>query len=140
IPYDKSDPANTLIPDKEETLTLEKESQSKLNKDLVRPYDYTKLNSLYENFKPVTHEYHEQLAHANELVDQAWEKHSHDHFRAPTAHDMEILIKTCLMPLAIKTQNDSFTFVHELKQEMHADLKYVESLENEIDELESDKA
>ncbi|GKB77963.1 hypothetical protein Tco_0944858 [Tanacetum coccineum] len=53
---------------------------------------------------------------------------------------MEVLIKTCLMPLAIKTQNDSFTFVHELKQEMHADLKYVESLKNEIDELKSDKA
>ncbi|GJZ26359.1 hypothetical protein Tco_0570612 [Tanacetum coccineum] len=53
---------------------------------------------------------------------------------------MEILIKTCLMPLALKTQNDSFTFIHELKQKMHADLKYVESLENEIDELESDKA
>nr|GEU94442.1 hypothetical protein [Tanacetum cinerariifolium] len=47
---------------------------------------------------------------------------------------------TCLMPLAIKTQNDSYKFVHELKQEMHADLKYVESLEKEIDELESDKA
>ncbi|GJW99404.1 retrovirus-related pol polyprotein from transposon TNT 1-94 [Tanacetum coccineum] len=44
------------------------------------------------------------------------------------------------MPLALKTQNDSFAFVHELKQEMHADLKYVESLEDEIDELESDKA
>ncbi|GJT43040.1 hypothetical protein Tco_0951755 [Tanacetum coccineum] len=53
---------------------------------------------------------------------------------------MEILIKTCLMPLALKTQNDSFAFVHELKKEMHDDLKYVESLENEIDELESDKA
>ncbi|GJU68272.1 retrovirus-related pol polyprotein from transposon TNT 1-94 [Tanacetum coccineum] len=78
--------------------------------------------------------------HDEELVDQAWENHSHNHFRAPTALDMEVLIKTCLMPLAIKTQNDSFTFVHELKQEMHADLKYVESLENEIDELESDKA
>ncbi|GJV00653.1 retrovirus-related pol polyprotein from transposon TNT 1-94 [Tanacetum coccineum] len=37
-------------------------------------------------------------------------------------------------------QNDSFAFVHELKQEMHADLKYVESLEDELDELESDKA
>nr|GFB57551.1 hypothetical protein [Tanacetum cinerariifolium] len=61
-------------------------------------------------------------------------------FRAPTAQDIEILIQTCLMPLAIKTQNDSFKFVHELKQEMHADLKYVESLEKEIDELESDKA
>ncbi|GJV80592.1 ribonuclease H-like domain-containing protein [Tanacetum coccineum] len=53
---------------------------------------------------------------------------------------MEILIKTCLMPLALKTQNDSFAFVHELKQEMHVDLKYVKSLEKEIDELESDKA
>ncbi|GJU85765.1 retrovirus-related pol polyprotein from transposon TNT 1-94 [Tanacetum coccineum] len=119
IPYDQSDPANKLVPDREETQTLEKEIRSKLNKDLVRPYDYTKLNK---------------------LVDQAWEKHSHDHFRAPTAHGMEILIKTCLMPLAIKTQNDSFTFVHELKQEVLADLKYVESLEKEINELESDKA
>ncbi|GJX51494.1 hypothetical protein Tco_0278339 [Tanacetum coccineum] len=44
------------------------------------------------------------------------------------------------MPLALKTQNDSFKFVHELKQEMHTDLKYIESLEKEIDELESDKA
>ncbi|GKC84619.1 hypothetical protein Tco_1140336 [Tanacetum coccineum] len=80
------------------------------------------------------------INHFRELVDQAWEKHSHDHLCAPIVHDIEILIKTCLMPLALKTQNDSFTFVHELKQEMHADLKYVESLENEIDELESDKA
>ncbi|GJT00822.1 putative reverse transcriptase domain-containing protein [Tanacetum coccineum] len=119
IPYDQSDPANRLVPDREETLTLEIESRSKLNKDLVRPYDYTKLNK---------------------LVDQAWEKHSHNHFHAPTALDMEVLIKTCLMPLATKIQNDSFTFVHELKKEMHADLKYVESLKNEIDELEYDKA
>ncbi|GJS84038.1 retrovirus-related pol polyprotein from transposon TNT 1-94 [Tanacetum coccineum] len=189
IPYDQSDPANRLVPDREETLTLEKESRSKLNKDLVRPYDYTKLNSLYEIFKPASQEYNEQLAHANEvrkkmrrkyfvkfktnifknisflpvsksisksrqaynvmtnninhfreLVDQTWEKHSHNHFRAPTALGMEVLIKTCLMPFAIKTQNHSFTFVHELKQEMHDDLKYVKSLENEIDELKSDKA
>ncbi|GKA05253.1 hypothetical protein Tco_0684373 [Tanacetum coccineum] len=127
IPYDTYDPANRFVPNREETLTLEKESRSKLNKDLVKPYDYTKQNSLYENFKPTV------------LVDQAWEKHSHDHFCAPTAHDMEILIKTCLMPLALKIQNDSFKFVHELKQEMHADLKYVESLKKEIDQLESDK-
>ncbi|GJU70476.1 integrase, catalytic region, zinc finger, CCHC-type containing protein [Tanacetum coccineum] len=164
IPHDQSDPANSLVPDREETLTLERESREKLNKDLVKPYDYTKLNSLYEIFKPPTQEYQIQLAHANEvrkkmwrksfvktkpnifkninflpvsksisksrqaynvmknninhlreLVDQAWVKHSKDHFRAPTAHDMEILIKTCLMPLALKTQNDIFVFVHELK-------------------------
>ncbi|GKA93756.1 retrovirus-related pol polyprotein from transposon TNT 1-94 [Tanacetum coccineum] len=191
IPHDQSDPANRLIPDREEILTLEEESRSKLNKDLVKPYDYTMENSLYEIFKPPTQEYQIQLAHANEIrkkmwrksfvktkpnifknidflpvsksisksrqaynvmtnnishlkdiVDQAWVKHSNDHInlRPPTAQDMQILIKTCLMPLALKTQNDSFAFVHELKQEMHADLKYVESLEDEIDELESDKA
>ncbi|GKB55215.1 hypothetical protein Tco_0905968 [Tanacetum coccineum] len=189
ILYDQSDPTNRRVPDREETLTLENESQTKLNKDLVRPYDYTKLNSLYEIFKPLTQEYHVQLAHANEvrkkmwrksfvktkpkifenigflpvsksisksrqaynvmtnninhfreLFNQAWVKHSKDHFCAPTAHDMENLIKTCLMPLAIKTRNDSFACVHELKQKMYDDLKYVESLENEIDKLESDKA
>nr|GEY05797.1 hypothetical protein [Tanacetum cinerariifolium] len=67
--YDQNTYANRLIPDGEETLALERESRSKLNKD----------------------------------------------------------------------SNDSFRFVHELKQEMHADLKYVESLKKEIDELESDK-
>ncbi|GJS50974.1 retrovirus-related pol polyprotein from transposon TNT 1-94 [Tanacetum coccineum] len=117
IPHDQSDPANSLVPDREETLTLERESREKLNKDLVKHYDYTKLNSLYENFKPPTQEYQIQLAHANEV------KHSKDRFRAPTALDMEVLIKTCLMPLVLKTQNDSFAFVHELKQEMHDDLR-----------------
>ncbi|GJY78191.1 hypothetical protein Tco_0483992 [Tanacetum coccineum] len=33
IPYDNSDLANRFVPDREETLTLEKESRSKLNKD-----------------------------------------------------------------------------------------------------------
>ncbi|GJT85011.1 hypothetical protein Tco_1066728 [Tanacetum coccineum] len=97
IPHDQSDPANRLVPDREETLTLEKESRSKLNKDLVKPFDYTKLNTLVKTFLEIIF--------------------------VPTAKDIEILIKTCLMPLALKTQNDSFTFVHELKQEMHADLK-----------------
>ncbi|GJV50543.1 hypothetical protein Tco_1440755, partial [Tanacetum coccineum] len=191
IPHNQSDPANRLVPDREETLTLDNESRSKLNKDLVKPFDYTKLNSLYEILKPPTQHYEIQFAQANdirkkmwrksfvktkpnifknidflpvsksisksrqaynvmtnninhlkEIVDQAWVKHSNDllHLRNPTAQDMEILVKTCLMPLALKTQNDSFAFVHELKQEMHADLKYVESLEDELDELESDKA
>ncbi|GJX38784.1 retrovirus-related pol polyprotein from transposon TNT 1-94 [Tanacetum coccineum] len=191
IPHDQSDPANRLVPDREETLTLDNESRSKLNKDLVKPFDYTKLNSLYEIFKPPTQHYEIQFAQANEIrkkmwrksfvktkpnifknidflpvsksisksrqaynvmknninhlkeiVNQAWVKHSNNllHLRNPTAQDMEILVKICLMPLALKTQNDSFAFVHELKQEMHADLKYVESLKDELDELESDKA
>nr|GEX86161.1 putative RNA-directed DNA polymerase [Tanacetum cinerariifolium] len=173
LPYDQNTHANRLIPDGEKTLALERESRSKLNKDLVRPYDDNNLNSLYENFKLPTQEYEIQLVHANEIrrkmwrkyfvkskpniyknvgflpvsksisksrqaynvmtnninhfkeiVDNAWIKHSKDQFRAPAAQDIEILIQTCLMPLATKTQNDSFRFVHELKQEMHADLKY----------------
>ncbi|GKF90735.1 hypothetical protein Tco_0274436, partial [Tanacetum coccineum] len=44
------------------------------------------------------------------------------------------------MPLSIKSQNDSFRFEHELKTEMHEDFVYVKSLENEVDELESEKA
>nr|GEV49908.1 hypothetical protein [Tanacetum cinerariifolium] len=177
FPYDQSTHANRLILDGKETLALERESRSKLNKDLVRPYDFTTLNSLYEIFKPPTQKYEIQLAHVNEIrrkmwrkpfvkykpniyknvgfllvsksisksgqaynamtnninhfkefVDNAWIKHSKDQFRAPTAQDMEILIQTCLMPLAIKTQNDSFIFVHELKQEMHADLNELKKL------------
>nr|GEW24940.1 hypothetical protein [Tanacetum cinerariifolium] len=62
------------------------------------------------------------------------------HSKGPVKEKKEILIQTCLMPLVIKTQNDSLKFVHELKQEMHADLKYVESIEKEINKLESDKA
>nr|GFB66695.1 hypothetical protein [Tanacetum cinerariifolium] len=74
------------------------------------------------------------------ICDDAWTKYSKDLFCAPTALDMELLIQTCLMPLAINTKSDSLKFVHELKHEMHTDLKYVESLEKEIDELESKKA
>ncbi|GJQ99335.1 hypothetical protein Tco_0522320 [Tanacetum coccineum] len=75
-----------------------------------------------------------------EIVDQTWRKHTSSCFRVPTAHDMELLIKTFLMPLSIKSQNDSFRFEHELKTEMHEDYEYVKSLEKEVDELESEKA
>nr|GEY06216.1 hypothetical protein [Tanacetum cinerariifolium] len=97
----------------------------------------------YKAFNDRTVDYDKLKRTLNETLGQLALKDieiKEDQFRAPTAQDMKILIQTCLMPLAIKTQNDSFLFVHELKQEMHADLKYVESLEKEIDELESDKA
>ncbi|GKC12452.1 hypothetical protein Tco_1009234 [Tanacetum coccineum] len=52
IPYDTSDPANRFCPNGEETMTLEKESTLKLDKDKVKHNDYTYQNSLYETFKP----------------------------------------------------------------------------------------
>ncbi|GJX78739.1 retrovirus-related pol polyprotein from transposon TNT 1-94 [Tanacetum coccineum] len=144
ITQDQSDPATRLIPDSEEILTLADASRSKLNKDFVKPFDYTKLN-MSKSVSKSRQAYNvmtNNINHLNELVNQAWVKHSNDHLylRHPTAQDMEILVKKCLMPLALKTQDDSLAFIHELKKEMHADLKYVESLEDELDELESDKA
>ncbi|GJZ60811.1 hypothetical protein Tco_0616627 [Tanacetum coccineum] len=61
-------------------------------------------------------------------------------FPNPTAKTMEVLIKTLLMPLSNKTILDSHCFIHELKREMNDDLEYVNSLEKELDELESEKA
>ncbi|GKA28279.1 hypothetical protein Tco_0714447 [Tanacetum coccineum] len=74
IPCDQCDIANLFAPDREETLTLEQESILKLNTDLVKPYDYTKKNSLYKNFKPPSWEYLDQLAHANEVRRKMWRK------------------------------------------------------------------
>nr|GEV05898.1 retrovirus-related Pol polyprotein from transposon TNT 1-94 [Tanacetum cinerariifolium] len=88
----------------------------------------------YKAFNDCTIDYDKLERKLNEALGQLAQKDT------VIREDMEILIQTCLMPLPIKTQNGSFKFVHELKQEMHADLKYVESLEKEIDELDSDKA
>nr|GFB53945.1 hypothetical protein [Tanacetum cinerariifolium] len=40
-----------LSPESDEVIRLEKESRSKLS-DLIRPFDYAKLNSLYDLFVP----------------------------------------------------------------------------------------
>ncbi|GJW16451.1 hypothetical protein Tco_0020584 [Tanacetum coccineum] len=129
---------DTFCPNGEETVTLEKESRSKLDKDKVKPYDYTYQNSLYETFKPPSKTYLDQLERAKEVRKTMWRKTSA--FPNPTAKTMEVLIKTLLMPLSNKTILDSHCFVHELKREMNDDLEYVKSLEKEIDELESEKA
>ncbi|GJR98835.1 retrovirus-related pol polyprotein from transposon TNT 1-94 [Tanacetum coccineum] len=100
IPYDTSDPANRFCPDGEETVTLEKESRSKLDKDTVKPYNYTYQNSLYETFKPPSKAYLDQLERAKEVRKTMWRK----------------------------------TFRNDV------DFGYVNSLEKELDELESEKA
>ncbi|GJS38836.1 hypothetical protein Tco_0563879 [Tanacetum coccineum] len=74
IPYDTSDPANRFCPDGEDTVTLEKESRSKLDKDKVKPYNYTYQNSLYETFKPPSKAYLDQLERAKEVRKTMWRK------------------------------------------------------------------
>ncbi|GJR47580.1 hypothetical protein Tco_1315683 [Tanacetum coccineum] len=74
IPFDTSDPANRFAPDREETMTLDNESRSKLDKDTVKPYDYTRQNSLYEIFKAPSLEYLYQLERAKEVRKTMWRK------------------------------------------------------------------
>ncbi|GJS99859.1 hypothetical protein Tco_0821029 [Tanacetum coccineum] len=175
--------------DGEDTVTLEKESRSKLDKDTVKPYNYTHQNSLYETFKPPSKTYLDQLErfkeirktmwrktfvrtkpniaknigflpmsksisksrllynemtnnfnHFRTICQQTWSNHTSSAFPNPTAKSMEVLIKILLMPLSDKTILDSHCFIHELKREMNDDLEYVNSLEKELDELESEKA
>ncbi|GJY38342.1 retrovirus-related pol polyprotein from transposon TNT 1-94 [Tanacetum coccineum] len=103
-----------FCPDGEETVTLEKESRSKLDKDTVKPYNYTYQNSLLKlsnhHPKPILISWNA----LKKLGRQCGEKH--------------------------KTILDSHCFIHELKREMNDDLEYVNSLEKELDELESEKA
>ncbi|GJZ32755.1 hypothetical protein Tco_0578191 [Tanacetum coccineum] len=74
IPYDNSDHANRFAPDREETMTLANESRSKLNKDYVKPYDYTRQSILYEIFKAPSLEYLYQLERAKEVRKTMWRK------------------------------------------------------------------
>ncbi|GKF29710.1 hypothetical protein Tco_0096052, partial [Tanacetum coccineum] len=117
----------------------------------VKDYTYHKKKMMMckqaEQGVPLQAEQADWLEDTDEKIDQfhgkdsgAWSNHTRSSFRNPTAHDMEVLIKSLSMPLSIKTINDSYCFVHELKTEMHEDFEYVESHEKEIDKLESEKA
>ncbi|GJW89298.1 hypothetical protein Tco_0164638 [Tanacetum coccineum] len=132
IPYDTSDPANRFFPNGEDTVTLEKESRSIWIKDTVKPYNYTYSKQFFMKLsnhhpKPILISWYES-------------KEVSSAFPNPTPKSMEVLIKRLLMPLSDKTILDSHCFIHELKKEMNDDLEYVNSLEKELDELESEKA
>nr|GEV54197.1 hypothetical protein [Tanacetum cinerariifolium] len=74
VPYDKDYLANIFAPNYDEILILEEESRSKLDKELIKKYDYTYQNSLYELFTPQTHKSLVQLYFANEIRKKIWRK------------------------------------------------------------------
>ncbi|GJX97582.1 putative reverse transcriptase domain-containing protein [Tanacetum coccineum] len=101
IPYDTSDPANRFCPNGEETVTLEKESRSKLDKDKVKPYDYTYQNSLYETFKPPSKTYLDQLERAKEVRKTMWRK---TFFKSPSSIVKWRLLKITLQAPFLNVQ------------------------------------
>ncbi|GKC13781.1 retrovirus-related pol polyprotein from transposon TNT 1-94 [Tanacetum coccineum] len=61
-------------------------------------------------------------------------------WQQPITHEITVLVKNLLIPLAIKIKAHANEFERDLKREMFEDLEYVQSLEKEVDKLESKKA
>ncbi|GJR93559.1 hypothetical protein Tco_0265733 [Tanacetum coccineum] len=60
-------------------------------------------------------------------------------WQQPITHEITMLVKKLLIPLAIKTKANANEFERVIKQEMFEDLQYGQSLEKEVDELEFEK-
>ncbi|GJR22832.1 retrovirus-related pol polyprotein from transposon TNT 1-94 [Tanacetum coccineum] len=141
VPYDKDDLGNIFTHNCDEILILEAESRSKLDKGLVNPYDYTYQNSLYELFTPQTQNSHDQLYFSMKLQKKLWRK-SFVKYKPNVVKNIEFLpnqslmSKNLLMPLAEKTRGNAREFKRVLKEKMFDE--YVQSLEKELYELQSD--
>ncbi|GKB18879.1 hypothetical protein Tco_0852802 [Tanacetum coccineum] len=114
IPFDTSDPANKFAPEREETMTLDNESRSKLNKDIVKPYDYTKQNSLY------------QLERTKEVRKTMWRKpfdlESSNARQEQCNSEVKKLIENC--------KGTSFNGQKQQRIDLNADALYNEKQEN----------
>nr|GFA41596.1 hypothetical protein [Tanacetum cinerariifolium] len=97
-----------LAPESNEVLRLEKESRSKLN-DLIRPFDYEKLNNLYDLFVP----------------------------QCEKSYAQRYFLERKFCPEIRRINADLEKFHLCLKEEMVADLRYFNSLELEVDSLKS---
>ncbi|GJX06422.1 retrovirus-related pol polyprotein from transposon TNT 1-94 [Tanacetum coccineum] len=74
MPYDKDDIANIFAPNYEETLILEEQSRSKLDKELIKKYDYTYQNSTMrfgnDQFAPILG--YEDLVQGNVMIKRVY--------------------------------------------------------------------
>nr|GEV42931.1 hypothetical protein [Tanacetum cinerariifolium] len=177
VSKNKDDPANISTPNYDETLILKEESRSKLDKHLVKPYEYTYQNSLYELFTPQTQKSLDQLYFAMKLRKKLWRKyfvkhkpnivknigflpnqflmsksrqalhivkHNITNFQTiidmdwqsrlehrmdkPIIHEITMLVKYLLMPLANKIRAYASEFEKWLKEEMFNDLQELKKL------------
>nr|GEW43596.1 hypothetical protein [Tanacetum cinerariifolium] len=138
-----------LAPEFDEVIRLEKESRSKLS-DLIRPFDYDKLNNLYDLFVPKRKKSSEQryfskrsrLSHT--FVNNGNSKESFNKQATLFEKRMDESIpwdkkcKSSIEIFKVKTINAGLEQFHEcLNEEMVADLRYSNSLKLEVDSLRS---
>nr|GFA11645.1 hypothetical protein [Tanacetum cinerariifolium] len=143
-----------LSPESDEVIHLEKESRSKLS-DLIRPFDYAKLNSLYDLFVPQREKSSEQhffqkdqdslelfnviipaiaIANGVEMCKKSITKSTYFGYVDPFIKNM---IEQNFSPEIEKVLKGLNEFQRCLKEEMVADLRYFNSLESEVDSLRS---
>nr|GEY29618.1 integrase, catalytic region, zinc finger, CCHC-type, peptidase aspartic, catalytic [Tanacetum cinerariifolium] len=114
-----------LTPESDEVIRLEKENQSKLS-DLIRPFDYAKLNSLYDLFVPQRKKSSEQRYFS--------ERSRLSHIVVKNGYSNESFNKQST--LLEKRMDESIPVDKQcLNAEMVADLRYFNSLELEVDSL-----
>nr|GFB63665.1 hypothetical protein [Tanacetum cinerariifolium] len=123
-----------LSPESEEVIRLEKESRSKLS-DLVRPFDYAKLNSLYDLFVPQS-----EKSDINTIITGV--EICKQKIANPTYYGhIEPIIKNTIEqnfdPVISKINVGLIIFLKRSNKEMVADLRYFNSLESEVDSLTS---
>nr|GEX56307.1 integrase, catalytic region, zinc finger, CCHC-type, peptidase aspartic, catalytic [Tanacetum cinerariifolium] len=115
-----------LAPESDKVIRLEKESRSKLS-DLIRPFDYDKLNNLYDLFVP---QHEKSVEHCKETISK----------RTYFGH-IDTFIKNTIeanFSQAIRRINAGLEQFHVcLNEEMVADLRYFNSLKLEVDSLRS---
>nr|GEU69020.1 hypothetical protein [Tanacetum cinerariifolium] len=144
-----------LAPKSDEVICLEKESQSKLS-DLIRPFDYEKLNDLYDLFIPQREKSSEQryfsersrLSHTPVNNGNSKESFNKQTILLEKRMDESIpwdqkypfiknTIEANFCPEIRKINADLEKFHVCLKEKMVADLRYFNSLKLEVDSLKS---
>nr|GEW48008.1 hypothetical protein [Tanacetum cinerariifolium] len=126
-----------LAPESDKVIRLEKESRSKLS-DLIRPFDYNKLNNLYDLFVPQREKSSEQryfsersrLSHT--VVNNG---NSNESFNKQTTLLEKQMDESILLDKQCRSSIELFKVKTCLNEKMVADLGYFNSLKLEVDSL-----
>ncbi|GJY23604.1 hypothetical protein Tco_0397262 [Tanacetum coccineum] len=153
VPFDKDDLANIFAPDcSSYTKSLDelyvaneirkkmwRKSFVKYKPNIVKNISFlptqASLSKSRHPFNIVQH----NITDFKEIVDLDREKRMDNRWQQPITQKITVLVKNLLITLVKKTKENAYAFEYALKKEMFEDLKYVQSLEKEVDELQSDK-
>ncbi|GJY25877.1 retrovirus-related pol polyprotein from transposon TNT 1-94 [Tanacetum coccineum] len=76
--------------------------------------------------------------HFQFLVEDDWKIHHKDIWGSEIPNDIKVLVKDLLIPLAQRTLTNSAKFENALKDEVHENLKYIQTLKKDVDDLKMD--